>query len=192
LTISQRPAQTLARTEKYWGCDLLRNPPLVLHLTGSLAMNRSTLIAVTLTLATGTVVAYSRIESIFLQNLRSLRSEVRWVPSSELTGDLDGDWMPDNVALGNVQDGVVLAIKATTTGKLYWVEFKVSQGDSDAFCAASVKLSKVPLKCDSNAAGMPGCKETPRTYSLVLNDGTCAPFNVYWDHDQHGPVSWRN
>jgi hypothetical protein len=108
-----------------------------------------------------------------------------------MTADLDGDWMPDSVALGNVQDGVVLAIKATTTGKLHWVEFKVSQGDPDAFCSVPIKLSKAPLKCDSNAAGMPGCKEAARASSLVLSDGTCTPFNLYWDHDQRGPVTWR-
>lgn len=154
-------------------------------------MNRITVIAATLALAATAVTAYSRVESIFLQGLRSIRSEVRWVPSSELTADLDGDWMPDNVALGNVQDGVVLAIKATTTGKLHWVEFKVSPGDPDAFCSVPVKMSKVPLKCDSNSAGMPGCKEAARASSLVLSDGTCAPFNLYWDHDQHGPVTWK-
>jgi hypothetical protein len=154
-------------------------------------MKRSTVIAVALTLAVGAVAAYARVESIFLQTLRATRSEVRWVPSSEASVDLDGDWMPDNAALGNVQDGVVLAIKSTLTGKFYFTDFRVAQGDPDAFCSTSVKLSKVPLSCASNPAGMPGCKESPRNYSLVLNDGSCAPINVYWDHDQRGPAWWR-
>ncbi|MEO8307126.1 MAG: hypothetical protein ABI616_03680 [Pseudomonadota bacterium] len=153
-------------------------------------MKRSTVIVVALIVAAGSV-AYARIESIFLQSLRSIRSEVRWVPSSEASVDLDGDWMPDNMALGNVTDGVVLAIKSTATGKFHYVDFRVEKGDPDAFCAVPVKLSKVALSCSANAAGMPGCKESPRTYSLVLNDGSCAPINVYWDHEQKGPVWWR-
>jgi hypothetical protein len=154
-------------------------------------MNRSAVIAISLTLFAGTIV-YARVETAFLQYLRNMRSEVQWVPSSELAADLDGDWMPDNVALGNVKDGVVLAIKATKTGKLHFVEYKVSPGDAEAFCGAKIKLYKVPLKCNSNAAGMPGCKEEARASALVMNDGSCAPINVYWDHDQQGPVSWRN
>jgi hypothetical protein len=154
-------------------------------------MNRRSMIAITLTLLAGTI-AYARVETAFLQYLRTVRSEVRWVPSSELAVDLDGDWMPDNVAVGNIQDGVVLAIKSTTTGKLHFIEYKVSPGDPEAFCGAKIKMYKAPLKCNSNPAGMPGCKEEARASALVMNDGSCAPINVYWDHDQHGPVSWRN
>jgi len=153
-------------------------------------MNRSTVIAAALTLAVGSA-AYSRVESIFLQTLRQTRSEVRWVPASEQSVDLDGDWMPDNAAVGNVTDGVVLAIKSTNTGKFHFVEFPVSKDDPDAFCSVPVKVSRVPLSCTANAAGMPGCKETARTYSLVLSDGSCAPIYVYWDHDQKNPVWWR-
>ena len=154
-------------------------------------MNRKSVIVVTLALSAGAVTAYSRVESIFLQTLRQTRSEVRWVPSSEQSVDLDGDWMPDNAAVGTVTDGVVLAIKSTNTGKFHFVEFRVSKDDPDAFCSVPVKVSRVPLSCTANAAGMPGCKETARTYSLVLSDGGCAPVNVYWDHDQKNPVWWR-
>jgi hypothetical protein len=154
-------------------------------------MNRKTVIATMLTLFAGTIV-FARVETSFMQYLRTLRSEVRWVPSSELQTDLDGDWMPENVALGNVPpDGVVLAIKATTTGKMHFVEYKVSPGDADAFCSVPVKLTKVPLKCSVNGTAIPGCEEGARASALVLKDGTCAPFNVYWNHEQHGPVSWK-
>ena len=62
-------------------------------------MNRKFVIVVTLALTAGAVTAYSRVESIFLQTLRQTRSEVRWVPASEQSVDLDGDWMPDNGCL---------------------------------------------------------------------------------------------
>ncbi len=124
-------------------------------------------------------------------------AEVKWDESSRIAADFDGDGKSDKAALGFVGNGFVIAIDRATGQDSYeqqLLPFGINGRYEAATCGPDIKLEVMPLSCgyQTEDVKLPGCVESQGASELRAGNGECDKINLYWSHDDHQMVWWRN
>jgi hypothetical protein len=114
-----------------------------------------------------------------------------------ITGDFDGDKLPDRAALGRIDKGFVVVIDRNTgpgTFKRQVLPFGINGSEQAATCGPIATLKSTPLSCafQTDEVKLPGCIEAPGAIGLSVGGADCDPINLYWDHDRDLMAWWRN
>ena len=125
------------------------------------------------------------------------RPDVKVDQATLITGDFDGDKLPDQAALGRMENGFVVVIDKNTgpgTFKRQILPFGINGSEQAATCGPITKLNVAPLSCafQTDEVKLPGCIEAPGTIGLSVGGDDCDPINLYWDHDRNLMAWWRN
>jgi hypothetical protein len=155
------------------------------------AVNSCPHLLATLTLSCALVVAAVAASgnSDFLSALGRARPNVRWDVSTLIEASLSGDGRQYIAVVGYGNGGIVLAIGTRADSKpIQYLPFAVGQSQAGV-CATPVKLSVVPLSCESDSTALPGCVASTHAEGLTIDDSHCDPINLYWDKD-HGRLAW--
>ncbi len=111
--------------------------------------------------------------------------------TSPIKADLDGDGIPEIVALGQDSKTVTVSVQLGSGKSSHPQElsFGINSAQQDAICSLPAKLAVTPLSCVEMGAPIPGCEVKSGSKALVLSGGDCDPINLYWNH-QTGRLAW--
>ena len=120
---------------------------------------------------------------------------VRWDRPSLVEADFNADGFTDFAMIGYEEEGLVLAINASSDkGRRYHSEllpFGVGASIQRAVCSLPATLSIHEQVCDPGEGLLAGCRESKRSKSLSLGDGECVSIHLYWNHDEERMEWWR-
>ena len=120
---------------------------------------------------------------------------VHWDRRSLVESDFNDDGFTDFAMIGYEEEGLVLAIHASSDkGRRYHSEllpFGVGASIQRAVCSLPVTLSIHEQACDPGDGKLAGCRESKRSKSPSLGDGECDSIHFYWSHDEERMEWWR-
>ena len=129
------------------------------------------------------------------EQIAKTRPDVRWDRTTMVSGDFNDDGKQDYAMVGYKDDGVVLAIRATSAhgGRLQtqYLRYGIGPSIQAAICKAPAKLKIEKQFCSPADEQLPGCKESLIAKSLLLIGGECDPIHLYWDHNENRMGWWR-
>jgi len=127
-----------------------------------------------------------------LDQLRALRSEVRW-DSSAVSADYDGDGRIDQAFLGHLSGKLFVGILVTSAKKPQVLEFSVGPGQQAAVCSASAILQMEELNYDPAEvpADLQGFRQSSACKGLQLEDKECDSIHMYWNGVKRRMDWWR-
>lgn len=137
---------------------------------------------------------------------------IAWERATALRADLTGDGKKEQVFLGKGNDKIFIGIiagTATGTSKPWKLEFSTDKLHENALCSTEVNITtevpSLPLEafgCDveSRSHRCAELRKLDRTFQhlakrkasgIILEDGLCDPFHIYWDIEKKLFRWWR-
>lgn len=123
------------------------------------------------------------------------RPDVRWDRDTLVEGDFNGDGKSDFAMVGYKNEGLVLAIRASSakqqTYRNAFQGFGIGPSIQAAICEAPAKLIVEEQFCRPADEPLPGCRPSKVAKSLTLSGGECDPIHLFWNHKRNRMEWWR-
>jgi hypothetical protein len=129
------------------------------------------------------------------EQIAKTRPDIKWDRSTFVSGDFNDDGKQDYAMVGYKDDGIVLAIRATSAhggrSQTQYLQYRIGINTQAAICEAPAKLQIKKQLCNPMDKQLPECKESPTTNSLRLSGGECDAIHLYWNHKETRMEWWR-
>ncbi|OYT88654.1 MAG: hypothetical protein CFE43_21405 [Burkholderiales bacterium PBB3] len=130
-----------------------------------------------------------------MKAISASQAGVRWDGSTFVEGDFNGDGTQDFAVVGYKEQGIVLAVRASSgRGRTYRNDFQpfgIGPSIQAAICEAPAKLEVHEQFCNPMDEPLPGCRASKAAKSLNLSGGDCDSIHLFWNHKTNRMEWWR-
>ncbi len=123
-----------------------------------------------------------------LDVLKAKKPAASWNEKSLIEGDFNLDGTSDSALSGVQGERFVVGIVSGKTGsELAWTLDFPWDGDEDALCSKSAKISPEPLEENEG----PKAEHPAKGLGINLHDDRCDAFHIYWNPKSKDFEYWR-
>jgi hypothetical protein len=128
-----------------------------------------------------------------LKLLLASMPDVRWDPESAVRADFDCDGLPDEAFLGRKEGKIFVGVVLSGAAQPEVLEFGIGPVSQSNICSGPGKLVIESLDYDPAAevGQVEGFARSRRCKGLVLSDGQCDSFHLFWNHKKNYLDWWR-